>query len=187
VPTINEVWEQALAINANLGTLHNDAVDLKSCCAEVNQRLDALTDRVGDGFTLLAQGIAVSIAHQQLTNQLLLHQTKQLSTVICALEHISEQTCELLDEADQQTDAQRAIAAAGEALAHMAATANPDAALALDREREQRAALERCCPPEPRKPRCTYRPCDDPGAPQRLVKPPAFRPGGVAQPEPRRR
>ena len=42
MPTINEVWEQALLINANLATLHNDQVDLKNCCALTNQRLAAL-------------------------------------------------------------------------------------------------------------------------------------------------
>ena len=38
MPTINEVWEQALQINANLGTLHNDEVDLKECCARNTDR-----------------------------------------------------------------------------------------------------------------------------------------------------
>jgi hypothetical protein len=27
MPTINEVWERALLVNPNLGTLHNDQVD----------------------------------------------------------------------------------------------------------------------------------------------------------------
>jgi hypothetical protein len=177
VPTINEVWEQAQQINANLVIIHDDLTGLSDCCGVTNQRLNTLVSRVeetndwleevrqlvNDGFAAMSVGIAGIHARQDITNALLRYQIEQNNTIICALERISKNTCELLNHAARQTALQERIAADTAAQRHMFATAHPDAALALARESELRREIEACCPPEPPKPPCTYEPCARPG------------------------
>ena len=176
MPTINEVWEQAQQINANLGTLHNDLTtlnnrsnltnarlnDLLTLTVETNDWLEDIRQTVNTGFLAMAAGISGIIARQDITNQLLHFQSQQQQTMICILEHISQNTCQLLDQASMQTDLQRTMAHDTKALHHMFATANPEAALEYRRHLEDRRRLEECCPPEPRQPACEYQPCETP-------------------------
>ena len=176
MPTVNEVWEQALQINANLATIHNDLTGLQNCCTATNQQLTGLVQQsdetndwleelrqvLADGLATLSAGIAGIHARQEITNQLLAFQAQQQQTIICILENISRNTCGLLNESDRQTGLQRALRAAVDGIEYMYATANPEAGLTFQREQERRAELERCCPPKPAPDRCTYEPCPQP-------------------------
>lgn len=178
MPTINEVWEQALLINANLATLHNDQIELKTCCAATNQRLadlDAASQETNDwleeirkvlddGFSAMAVGISGVQARQDIANRLLLHLTEQQNTVICLLQQIATNTCDLVNQSHRQTTLQTAIGTDMEAVAHMYASTNPDAALQHQRDQEQQRALEECCPPRPPEDPCQPEPCTKPGA-----------------------
>lgn len=178
MPTINEVWEQALLINANLATLHNDQIDLKNCCALGNQRLAALDAGshetndwleeirkvLGEGFAAMATGISGVHARQDLANRLLLHLSEQQRTVICLLEQIADNTCQLVNQGQRQTLLQNGIHEGMQAVAHMYASANPDAALHHQRAEEQRRKLEKCCPPRPVEDPCRPAPCARPAA-----------------------
>lgn len=177
VPTINEVWEQAQQINANLAIIHNDLTALNGCCGttngnltvlnnlveETNDWLEELRQLVNDGFAATAAGLAGIAARQNITNTLLTFQIQQNQTMICILEQISRNTCELLNHSAQQTSLQKSMAADMAALRHMFATAHPDAALELDRADEVRRRLEKCCPPTREGRPCTYEPCAAPG------------------------
>jgi hypothetical protein len=176
VPSINEVWEQALQINANLAIIHNDMLDLGNCCKATNGRLDQLIvrhdetndwmaeirDLVSRGFETVSNGIEGVHDRQEILIRLAAYQIEQNRTIICALENISKNTCALLNEANQQTALQGDIRKALEATSHMTATAHPEAALAYQREQDQQAALEECCPPEEDEPPCGYQPCREP-------------------------
>jgi hypothetical protein len=174
MPTINEVWEQALLINANLGTLHNDQGDVKQRLDEANDWLAEIRTVLADGLTAIADGLAGIQARQDAANQILLFQAQQQEAMICILERISLNTCLLLNEADRQTDLQRGIRGAAEHLEHMYATGHADGALALAREQEQRARVDACCPPQPAPLPCAYEPCPAPKA-LRPEVPPAYR------------
>jgi len=176
MPTINEVWEEAQKINANLVTLHNDVDALESCCATTNQRINDLLAQatetndwlqelrtlVQDGFTAMAAGFTGMHARQDVTNRLLLHQIEQQQTMICILENISRNTCGLLDQSAQQTELQTGMAADSTALHHMVASSHAEAALAYQRHLEDQRRLEACCPPEERQPACIYERCEAP-------------------------
>ena len=177
MPTINEVWEQALQINANLATVHNDLTDLKGCCRGTNEQLTNLIARTDetndwleelrqvatDGFAVIAAGISGIHARQDFTNRLLVLQIEHQQAMICILENISRNTCLLLNESSQQTELQTSLAENAGRLNHMYASSNPEAALAYSRHKEEHKLLEECCPPEPREPSCTYEPCPVPG------------------------
>lgn len=176
MPTINEVWEQALNINANLSVIHNDLGDLKNCCKTTNdniknlidtveksnEHLEKLRDVITTGFATVSEGITAIQARQDLTNKLLVFQIRQQNTMICALENISRNTCALLNESNQQTKLQTKLVADMAKLTHMYASTNPNAALIFARSEEQREAIEKCCPPEPYKPVCVYEQCPAP-------------------------
>ncbi len=104
--------------------------------------------------------------------QALYQNALQNSTIICILEKISKQTCELLNQACLQTALQTQIQKNTAAIADIVAAAHPEAALVLERERALRTELEKCCPPAQPKPCCQYVPCPAP----KQIDPP---PGGV--------
>ena len=176
MPTLNEVWEQAVQVNANLVTLHNDVVALQGCCQTVNARLNDLIilgDETNEwleelrqitdaGFVATSKGLAAVLADQAVTIHILAHQVKQNEAVICSLEKISANTCALLNQAVLQTDLQTQMAVELQALRHMFATANPAAALVYDRFAEERRKLEECCPPGTKPPVCIYERCPVP-------------------------
>lgn len=184
MPTINEVWEQALQINANLVTVHDDLTTANARLStligradETNDWLEEVRDLVHQGFTVVTAGLQAIQARQDLALKLQAYQIEQGQTMICALEHISRNTCQLVEQATRQTELQTGMEAALTRLVHLASTANPEAALVLAREEEERRRIERCCPPPARKPACTYEPCRAPGEPpraDRLPEAPGF-------------
>lgn len=170
MPSINEVWEQALQINANLVTVHHDVDGLEATATDQLHELEQHTDwleaihiTLNDGFANLSDGLAGIQARQDLTNALLKHQILQNQTIICLLDKIAHHTCDLLTESDQQTRLQRALVDDVDAVRHMEETVHPDAALELQRAAAARRETERCCPPPKTPPRCTFEPCPSPG------------------------
>ncbi len=186
MPTINEVWEQAQRINANLVIVHDDLITLNACCERGDAKLGDLVSGLAElkaianaGFSALANGLAGVQARQDITNQLLLFQAQQQATMICALENISRNTCGIWNENDEQTDLLQAAGANLRALEHMTASAEPEAALTWDRQLANTAELRACCPEEPRDPVCDYKPCPVPEQPD-LRDPKKF--GGFKRP-----
>lgn len=105
---------------------------------------------------LLKTLVELQASHNNVLNKL----TRQIDTVICALEHISKQTCATLNEENTQTDLQAVIKTVSEALLELYKTVHPDAALAYEKLEKVRKELLECCPPEEPKPLCTYEPCE---------------------------
>jgi hypothetical protein len=82
--------------------------------------------------------------------------------MICALEHISRNTCELVNQATIQSALQTEIRDDMDAVRDLSEIAQPRAALERQRLQELRAEIERCCPPEVQPPACAYEPCPRP-------------------------
>ena len=141
MPSVTDVYNQLLQANTNLTSLINAVNDLTSA--------------------------VVSIGNY--TNQALYQNDQQNTTMICALEQISKNTCALLNESAIQTTLQTAMAADIDGLENMFATANPGAALEIERLAALKAQVEVCCPPKKPTPPCDYRPCP---APKEIGPPP---------------
>ena len=114
------------------------------------------------------------------TNQALSQNAKQNDTMICYLNHIAQNTCELLNQSviqtALQTDMQKGVAA----LADMYATVHPEAALERERLQALKAQIEKCCPPPRREPPCHFSPCPAPpplGEPPKVAGEPTRPPG----------
>ena len=161
------------ALNGTNGRLDDlkAAVDNESTAVTtaVNNAAAQITAALNAGFGQL-------ITLGQYTNQALFHLSQQNDTIICALEHISQNTCNLVTQSHIQTALQEKIADCTCKLADLYASVHAEAALQRHRLHELREQIERCCPPTKPPPACTYQPCPAPGQ-----LPPPPQPGGTIE------
>jgi hypothetical protein len=163
--SIDEVFDQLKNVNSNLVQIFNEQSQVK---AAVDAGTSA-TIAVRDAVNAANERLDVLIAGQVYTNQALFHLTQQADTMICALEHISRNTCGIYNEAHRQTGLIEGLREDTADLLDLARSANPAGAVALDKSKELRREIERCCPPPPEQPVCEYAPCP---VPQPIEPPP---------------
>lgn len=132
--------------------------DLAPLRADVEQLSSALSTSLGELVSLNSYAA-----------QALFQNAVQNATIICILEKISRQTCELLNQACLQTALQTQIHQNTAAIADIVAAAHPEAALIREREEALRSELQKCCPPVQPKPCCHYEQCQ---APAQIQPPP---------------
>lgn len=154
--SINDVYNELVAVNSLLNQIHADGV------AEVNA-----TNQVRASVDTVAQ---INVAEVNL----LFHLTQQTDTMICSLEQIAQNTCAILNQVTIQTRFQERMRDDLDTLRAIAETAYPGAALERHRFEVLQAEIERCCPPEQPEPACTYEPCPRP----RPIKMPQLPPIG---------
>jgi len=145
MPSVDDVYNQLLTVNNNLVTLHNDLVNLTNELVTIGQY----------------------------TNQALYQNDQQNDTIICILEHISQNTCSLLNQAAVQTALQTEMERDIDWLEGMFAATHPGAALERERLRRLEEKIEKCCPPTPPTPPCTFVKCP---APRPIGPPPPVGP-----------
>jgi hypothetical protein len=138
------------------------ADDILNALNGANNRLDLVKGAVDAVNATLNTGLSQLIAIGQYTNQALFHLSKQDDTIICALEHISRNTCNLVTEAHLQTALQERIAESTCRLADLYASVHGEAEVQRQRLAKLQQEIERCCPPPKPPPACTYVPCPAP-------------------------
>jgi hypothetical protein len=117
---------------------------------------------LSNGLLNLSQGISAMLTQQQFTNTALVAQIAQQKTIVCELEQIASQTCDLLSEAHIQTGLQQNIERDASRLLEISRSAYPEAELDLTRLDKLREQIEKCCPPEVESPLCRHVPCPSP-------------------------
>lgn len=142
--SIDDVFNELQSVNANLHAVE----------AELTQTNQILTRTEGDvsAIKTLAEYSAVASSHL----------SKQSDTIICILEKISHNTCDIVNEEHQQTGFQKSIDKHASRLLHIYESVHGSEAIAAHRIHEMEEALLACCPPKPEHPPCTYGPCDKP-------------------------
>lgn len=176
MPSINDVFDELLAVNANLATINTSVNAGKVATEAVKSSVDTLDGDVKSGFAATVAAIDKAVATLNIIAaieveeaKLLYHLTQQTDTMICALEHISKHTCELVTQSAIQTGLQTSMHANLGGLLAISQMVNPGAALEIERMASLRAEIHKCCPPETVPPACTYKPCPQPrqiGAPK---------------------
>jgi microcompartment protein CcmL/EutN len=151
VATLNDAYNQLVEANAQLTTLRSDV-------QEVNASVQAGTAATEAGFSQMASLVGF-------TNQLLGYEIEQNHTIICNLEKIAKQTCELVNQAVLQTAAQEAMRGQLADLRQLYELSNPAAAVEQHRLEALNRKIEACCPPPVAPPPCHYEPCKSPGPP----------------------
>jgi molybdenum cofactor biosynthesis enzyme MoaA len=186
--SITDVFNQLTAINSRLDQLHTDLDHEISSTNAVKTSVDKVDATLNAGFANVSQGMQVLANLQHEANQVLRHISEQDDAIICILEHISQNTCEVLTQATVQTRLLRTIREDADTLKDIAETAHPEAVLERTRRLELEAEIERCCPPKPEPPACTYKPCPHPGPLHEGSadpKVPPFKPSGQPSDPPR--
>jgi len=159
---INDLFNQLVAANGKLDQLHTDVTNGTAATNQVKNSVDQLDTDVKNGFTATVNALTILEQIGVAEIQLLFHLTQQADTMICALEHISKNTCAILTQVTIQTQLKTGIRDDADAMLDITETANPGAALERERLAALRAQIEQCCPPPQPKPACTYEPCKRP-------------------------
>jgi hypothetical protein len=169
-------------VNGRLDSTNNNLVTIEGKLDAVVNAVNAVVHAVHQVNQTLQWGFAQLITIGNYTNQALYENDLQNDTMICILEHISQNTCALLNEAHLQTGLQQTIKENTSLLADLYAATHGDAAVARERLEALRKQVEECCPPEVPPPPCQYRPCPKDfkpvPPPPHTVPPPDNRPPG---------
>ncbi|MDQ3668007.1 MAG: hypothetical protein M3410_15825 [Acidobacteriota bacterium] len=168
--SISDVFDALNDIKGKLDQLHvdgtNNGLKIDATNVEldtVNAKLDVLDQTVTNVGAAVDARFNQVLQQQQLSNQLVHHLTRQQETVICILEHISRNTCELVNLETKDLKATLAIQEHSRITAGILRGAYPNAALDLANRDELERKIEECCPDKPDRTPCQYRPCDTPG------------------------
>lgn len=151
-PTVADVFNQLVLVNGKL-----DQIDTNTF-GQANA-INNLDSDVNKGFKATVDALKTIAQIDIEAVKLLFHLTQQADTMICALEHISQNTCGILTQVTIQTQLQTAIRNDADTIRDILEFAHPEGALGRQRLADLQAQIERCCPPEPPKPACTYEPC----------------------------
>jgi hypothetical protein len=169
MPSVSDVYNQILTVNTNLTTLINAVNDATSAVNGVTTAVNAVNSSVTQVNGTLSTGFGQLVELGNYTNQALYQNDQQNATIICILEHVSKNTCALLNQSVIQTALQTAMASDIDGLENMYATVNSGAALEIERLAALKAQVEECCPPRKPLPPCDYAPCP---APTQIGQPP---------------
>lgn len=161
--SINDVFNALNDIKGKLDVLHGDETTTAGKIDTSNTRLSTINTSVNAVGNRLEARLVDIRDRQDDTNAVLLHETRQLETVICALDAISDGVCTLISIATRDSAQLANLVEFGRVTAEIAQTANPAAALELQRRDTAAAAIAACCPPDPEEPACTHERCQDPG------------------------
>ena len=172
MPNINDVYNQLIAANAALDQIHADIVTEQTATEQVNTSVNQLDTDLNTGFQKTVAGLATIAQIDTEAVKLLYHLTQQADTIICVLEKISQNTCEILNQATIQTALQTRIRDDADAQLAITESVHPEAALDRHRLRKLQEEIEKCCPPETSPPPCTYQPCPHPRPIQEPKLPP---------------
>jgi uncharacterized phage infection (PIP) family protein YhgE len=169
---LNDIWNK---LNDISNTLTTKLDALKGSVDTVNGSVLQVNNSVQQVNGTLLTGFGSLVTIGNYTNQALYQNDKQNDTIICILEHISRNTCAILNEAHEQTGLQREIKDSASVLADLYATTHAEAMLDHERRAKLRRQIEECCPPPKPTPPCQYEPCPAPspiGEPPRVTPPP---------------
>jgi hypothetical protein len=162
MPSATDIFNKLVEIGGKLDDLNTTTQAIR---ADDDQLVNIESTDLGELITLTAY-----------TDVALYQNDLQNATIICLLEQISRNTCDLVNQSHLQTALQKTIEKNTARLAEMFAATHGDAALALEREQTLRREIEKCCPPEQPPPPCQEKPCP---APKQIDPPPKV--GGVIE------
>ena len=174
MPSASDFYDRLQDADNKLDGVNGRLDSVNTNLVTIEGKLDAINNAVNQLKTTLQWGLAQLITLGQYTNQALYHNDQQNDTMICILEHISENTCALLNEAHMQTELQKTIKHSTTVLADLYAATHGNAAVARERLEALRRQVEECCPKKVPPPPCQYVPC--PKDFKRLEPPPQVEP-----------
>jgi len=150
------------AVNAGTTATKTVDTDVKAGTTATVNALTTLDNDVKAGTVAVVDTLKVIAEIELAVAGLLFHLTQQADTMICELGQISQNTCGILTQVTIQTELQKSIRKDVDILLQIQEAVHPEAGLQLARLAELRAQIEKCCPPKPPEPACTYVACPAP-------------------------
>jgi hypothetical protein len=170
MPNASDFYNELQGANSRLDGVNSRLDDLKAAVAAVTAAVNQVNNTVTSGFNQVNSALNQLITLAAYANLALYQNDQQNDTIICILEHISKNTCDLDTQSQIQTALQTAIRDKMAILTRLYEATHAADALLLEREAELRRQIEKCCPPQAPPPACTYEPCSRPG---RIPEPPS--------------
>lgn len=158
-------------LTTKLDALNASVQQVNASTQQVNASVQTVNGTLATGFGQL-------LVQAAYTNQALHHNAQQNDTMICILEHISKNTCAILNEVHAQTGLQRSMEKNLATLSDLYGTVHAEATLAREKMQALRAQIEECCPPPKPVPPCSYERCPAPGELPKPPRAPEHRPIG---------
>lgn len=159
MPSLGDFYDRLGQVNDHVADMDTELTTVDTHIQQTNSQLGTI-----EGTLTSIDGDVQQMSQSMAT--LLNHVIAQNDTIICILEHISRNTCTLVNAAALELRALESVELSARELDSMAKTAHPDAALVLAREEAARLELEKCCPPKVHEVPCHYQPCEKPEKPQ---------------------
>ena len=159
MPSSSDFYNRLKDANTKLDGVNGRLDTVNGKLDAVLNAVNAVTNAVHQVNKTLHWGFGQLITIGNYTNLALHENNKQNDTIICILEHISENTCALLNEAHLQTGMQKTIKENTAKLADLYAATHGEAAIARERMEALREQVEKCCPPKLPPPPCQYQAC----------------------------
>jgi len=188
MPNATDIFNAINNVNSSVNTQisgTNSRLDTVNITLDaIKASTDAVKTAVDQVNATLVAGFAQVITLLDYADLALYQNAQQNDTMICELEKISKNTCDISNEAHLQTALQTKMSRNIMALAAMYAAVHAEVALTLEREHALREQIEKCCPPRPPEPECRYTPCP---APPPLGPPPETQPTPPQPPVPTKR
>ena len=183
MPSAQDILDAINGADSRLDDVKTKLDTTNSNLNDIKGKLDTINASVNQVATLMQWGFTQVITLLQYADQALFINDQQNDTIICILEHISKNTCALLNEAHRQTAYQKAIKYSTKELEGLYEVTHGEAAIVFEREEKLRKQIEECCPPKPEAPPCSYEPCPEPKPlrepPPKTDPPPRQKGGGI--------
>ena len=155
MPSASDIFDQLKTANHTLDSISGKLDALQTSTDAVRATVEQVGNALAGNFNQL-------ITLTAYTNEALFHNDLQNDTIICILEKIAKNTCDLVNQSHLQTALQAIMQKNTTELAGMYALTHAEGALALEREQALRHEIEKCCPPKPPTPPCHDHPCPAP-------------------------
>jgi hypothetical protein len=157
-PTVTDVFNQLVLVNGKLDQVEVNTAAITNVNVSINKGFNDTVHAIENTTKAVLTDAQVNVE----AVKLLFHLSQQVDTMICAIEHVSKNTCEILTQVTMQTRLQERMCDDLNALRYIAASVHSEAELERRRHAELRAEIEQCCPPELPQPACKYEPCESP-------------------------
>ncbi len=147
---LNDIKSSSLATKNNTATIATNTAQTAANVMILNATSQA-------GFSNIANGIAVEIALQHQTNDLLNVNNKQNDVIICWLKNIANVLCNIKHNTDRSVELETEINITLEHIDNIIELVNSEQAMEVLKHDELQKQIEKCCPP----PRIDPKPCFD--------------------------
>jgi ABC-type transporter Mla subunit MlaD len=165
MPSLGDFYDRLGEVNNHVGDMDTELTTLDTHVQQTNTQLGTIEGTLTSiAGTLTSIDGDIQQMSQSMTT-LLTRVVAQNDTIICILEHISRNTCSLVNAAALELRALQSVEVSARELDSMTKTVHPDAALVLARDEAARLELEKCCPPKHIEAPCHYQPCEQPEKP----------------------